>query len=177
VDVNFTAKMEAELDQVASGKRSWVEVIREFYGPFSEQVQHANEAMPEVKTAPEPVGRDCPECGSPLVIRWGRHGKFIGCSNFPKCRYTEPILNKIGVKCPKCGADLVQRKTRKGRTFYGCEKYPECDFTSWKRPLPTPCPKCGGLLVAENKQSASCTQCGERFPLEQVTSEPVTEAA
>jgi len=177
VDVNFTAKMEAELDQVASGKRSWVEVIREFYGPFSEQVQHANEAMPEVKTAPEPAGRDCPECGSPLVIRWGRHGKFIGCSNFPKCRYTEPILNKIGVKCPKCGADLVQRKSRKGRTFYGCEKYPKCDFTSWKRPLPAPCPKCGGLLVAENKHSASCTQCGERFPLEQVTSEPVAETA
>ena len=177
VDVGFTAKMEAELDQVASGQQSWVDVVREFYGPFSEQVKHANEAMPEVKAAPEPVGRDCPECGSPLVIRWGRHGKFIGCSNFPKCRYTEPWLEKIGVKCPKCGADLVARKTRKGRTFYGCARYPECDFTSWKRPLPAPCPKCGGLLVVENKQWASCTQCGERFPLEQVTQETAETTA
>ena len=169
VDVSFTAKMEMDLDRVASGQKTWESVVKEFYGPFSEQVKHANEAMPEVKTEPESAGRDCPECGNPLLIRWGRHGKFIGCSNFPKCRYTEPILNKINVRCPKCDGELVQRKSRKGRTFYGCEKYPQCDFTSWKRPLAAPCPKCGGLLVAENKQSASCTDCGERFSMEKIT--------
>ncbi|HBX68906.1 MAG TPA: type I DNA topoisomerase [Chloroflexi bacterium] len=176
VDVNFTANMEEQLDQVASGNQSWVEVVGEFYGPFAEQVQHANKAMPEVKTEPEAAGRDCPECGQPLVIRWGRHGKFIGCSNFPTCRYTEPWLETIGVNCPKCNGDLVERKTRKNRTFFGCVNYPECDFTSWKKPLPTPCPSCGGLLVVASKQFASCTHCEEQIPLELVVSEETIES-
>ncbi|RME05930.1 MAG: type I DNA topoisomerase [Anaerolineae bacterium] len=163
VDVGFTANMEAELDKVAAGEMTWQEVIREFYEPFSRAVEEANEKMPEVKTGPEPVGRDCPECGHPLVIRWGRHGKFIGCSNFPECRHTEPWLEKIGVKCPEDGGDLVIRRTRKGRIFYGCSNYPQCEFSSWKRPLPTPCPKCGGLLVADNNTQASCLKCGEQF--------------
>jgi len=119
--------------------------------------------MPEIKTEPEEIGRDCPECGSPLVLRHGRYGKFIGCSNFPECRHTEPWLEKIGVKCPKCGGDLVARRTRKGRPFYGCENYPECEFTSWKRPLASPCPSCGGLLIVENRQQARCTECDEQF--------------
>jgi DNA topoisomerase-1 len=177
VDVNFTANMEAQLDQVASGQQSWVEVIREFYGPFAEQVEHANEAMPEVKTEPERVGRDCPDCGQPLVIRWGRHGKFIGCSNFPTCRYTEPWLEKIGVDCPQCNGELVERKTRKNRTFYGCVNYPECDFTSWKKPLSTPCPNCQGLLVYANKNFASCTQCEEQVPLESIAQAESLESA
>ena len=87
---------------------------------------------------PEPIGRACPECGHELVIRWGRYGKFISCSNFPDCRYTEAWLEKIGVNCPKDGGDMVERKTRKGRIFFGCANYPNCDFTSWKQPLPRP---------------------------------------
>ncbi len=177
VDVNFTANMEAQLDQVASGNQSWVEIISDFYGPFAAQVEHANEAMPEVKTEPEPVGRDCPDCGQPLVIRWGRHGKFIGCSNFPTCRYTEPWLEKIGVSCPDCSGDLVERKTRKKRTFYGCVNYPECEFTSWKKPLKTACPSCQGLLVYANKNFASCIKCDEQFPLEMVSQEETVQAA
>jgi len=177
VDVSFTANMEEQLDQVASGDQPWVDVIREFYGPFAEQVAYANEAMPEVKSEPEPVGRDCPECGQPLVIRWGRHGKFIGCSNFPTCRYTEPWLEKIGVDCPQCSGELVERKTRKNRTFYGCVNFPECDFTSWKKPLKAPCPNCQGLLVYANKNFASCTRCGEQVPLETVNPEESIEAA
>jgi DNA topoisomerase-1 len=177
VDVNFTANMEEQLDEVASGTQSWAGVVSEFYGPFAEQVAHANEAMPEVKSGPEPAGRDCPECGQPLVIRWGRHGKFIGCSNFPTCRYTEPWLEKIGVTCPQCGGDLVERKTRKNRTFYGCVNYPECDFTSWKKPIATPCPNCNGLLVIASKQYATCTKCEEQIPLEHVLGEESVETA
>jgi DNA topoisomerase-1 len=177
VDVNFTASMEAQLDQVASGDQSWVKIVSQFYGPFEEQVAHANETMPEVKTEPELVGRNCPECGQELVIRWGRHGKFIGCSNFPACRYTEPWLEKININCPQCNGELVERKTRKNRTFYGCLNYPECDFTSWKKPLKVTCPSCNGLLVYDNKNFASCIKCGEQFPLDAVSETNITESA
>lgn len=168
VDTGFTVRMENDLDEIAAGKQEWVNVIRDFYGPFSKKLEIAREAMPEVKAEPEEVGRDCPECGKPLIIRFGRFGKFIGCSGFPECRYTEPWLEKIGVDCPKCDGELVQRRTRKGRVFYGCINYPDCDFTSWKRPLPKPCPLCGGLLVAENKSKAVCTECESKFELEEV---------
>ena len=173
VDVGFTATMEKDLDKVASGQESWVDIVRAFYGPFAKQVEHAEEVMPEVKTEPELIGRDCPECGSDLVLRFGRHGKFIGCSAFPKCRFTEPILVKIGVKCPKDAGDLIERKTRKGRTFYGCVNYPECDFTSWQQPLPKPCPECGGLVVAANRQGAVCTLCSSQFSRDDFSSQDV----
>ncbi|NOY98467.1 MAG: type I DNA topoisomerase [Chloroflexi bacterium] len=171
VDVGFTARMEADLDQIASGHGEWVEVIRKFYGPFAEELERARREMPQTKRGPEPIGRACPKCGHELVIRYGRYGKFISCSNFPECRYTEPWLEKIGVTCPKDDGDIVMRKTRKGRTFYGCANYPECDFTSWKRPLPRPCPKCGGLLVVTNKREAQCIACEETFLLDEVAAE------
>jgi DNA topoisomerase I len=177
VDVNFTANMEAELDTIASGEQDWVEVVSEFYKPFSVQVEKAEELMPEMKTALEPIGRACPECGHDLVIRWGRYGRFISCSNFPDCRYTEAWLEKIGVHCPKDGGEIVERKTRKGRIFYGCANYPACDFTSWKKPLPTPCPECGGMLVVADKRNAQCLNCEERFDLEQVTPDETAETA
>jgi len=177
LEVSFTAHMEEDLDRVASGEEPWVQIIREFYEPFSEQVERAQKEMPELKSEPEPIGRACPESGHDLVIRWGRYGKFISCSNFPVCRYTEPWLEKIGVKCPKDGGEIVERKTRKGRIFYGCANYPECDFTSWKKPLPIPCPNCGGLLVIANKTAAQCTECEQQFPLDEVTPEEVPETA
>ncbi len=172
MDVGFTARMESDLDEIASGKKEWVEALREFYGPFARQVEKARKEMPVRKKDPEPIGRACPQCGKDLVIRYGRYGKFISCSGFPECRYTEPWLEKIGVACPKDGGDLVERRTRKGRVFYGCANYPECDFTSWKRPLPNPCPSCGGLLVVANKKQARCTACEEVFPLEEIAVEP-----
>jgi DNA topoisomerase I len=175
VDVGFTAKMEEDLDLIADGKREWVDSIREFYGPFAEQVAAAELNMPEMNMGPEPIGRLCPDCGHELVIRWGRYGKFISCSGFPDCRHTEAWLEKIGVQCPKDKGDIVQRKTRKGRTFYGCANYPNCDFTSWKLPLPKPCPECGGLLVVANKNQAQCLQCQDLFPLDQVTLEETAE--
>ncbi len=175
VDVNFTANMEAELDKIASGEQEWVEVVRDFYQPFSRQVEQAEEKMPEMKTGPEPIGRLCPECGHDLVIRWGRYGKFISCSNFPDCRYTEAWLEKIGVHCPQDGGDIVERKTRKGRVFYGCANYPGCEFTSWKRPIPKACPECGGLLVIADRHNAQCLKCEQRFSLDEVSSDEVTE--
>jgi len=173
VDLQFTARMEEDLDMIASGQAEWVEVMHEFYHPFAEDLKKAQAEMPVMKSEPEPIGRKCPEDGGELVIRYGRFGKFISCSNFPTCRYTEPWLEKIGVICPKDGGELVERKTRKGRTFYGCENYPNCDFTSWKRPLKQPCPKCGGLLVVASKREAQCTNCQETFLLEEIVPETV----
>lgn len=171
VDLKFTVRMEDDLDRIASGNEDWVRVMREFYGPFSQEVEKAQKEMPVTKSEPEPIGRACPKCGHDLVIRYGRYGKFISCSNFPQCRHTEPWLEKIGVTCPKDSGDIVERKTRKGRVFYGCNNYPECDFTSWKRPLAQPCPKCGGLLVVSNKRETQCTVCEETFLLEEVVPE------
>jgi DNA topoisomerase I len=154
-----------------------VEVIKEFYDPFAEQVEKAEAEMPELNMGPEPIGRECPKCGHGLVIRWGRYGKFISCSAFPDCRHTEAWLEKIGVNCPKDGGEIVERKTRKGRVFYGCANYPECDFTSWKLPLPTPCTECSGLLVVANKKFAQCIQCEEQVSLDEVTPDEAPEAA
>lgn len=173
IQVGFTARMEAELDRIASGDEQWADVIKEFYDPFEQDLRIAEEKMPEMKVELEPIGRACPQCGHDLVIRWGRYGKFISCSNFPECRHTEPWLQKIGITCPLDGGDIVERKTRKGRTFFGCSNYPECEFTSWKKPLPRPCPNCGGLLVAANKNHAHCTQCEEQFSIDQVSVEEV----
>jgi DNA topoisomerase-1 len=164
VDPNFTAHMESDLDLVASGEKVWEDVIGEFYQRFGPQLEKAKLEMPETKTELEQVGRTCPLCGHNLVIRFGRFGKFISCSNFPTCRYTEPILEKIGVTCPECKkGDIVIRRTRKGRVFYGCSNYPECQFTSWKLPVAKPCPNCGGLLVVLNKRELQCISCNETF--------------
>lgn len=171
VDVSFTADMEAELDAIASGNRQWVDVIRDFYGPFALQLEQAHEAMPEVKAEPEILDRSCPETGHPLQIRHGRYGKFIGCTNFPECRYTEPWLERLGIQCPLDGGDIVERRTRRGRVFFGCSNYPECEFTSWKRPLKPACPNCGGMLVADNRKMASCLSCESQFEQQALTQE------
>ncbi|HPH95418.1 MAG TPA: type I DNA topoisomerase [Anaerolineaceae bacterium] len=171
VDPGFTARMEANFDLVANNGSPWIDVISTFYAPFSASLKRAQELMPTTKAELEKIGRECPDCGKDLVIRWGRYGKFISCSGFPACRHTEAWLEKIGVTCPQCGGDVVKRKTRKNRVFFGCAKYPECTFTSWKQPLPKPCPKCGGLLVIANKRESQCTVCQESFLLEETTPE------
>ena len=172
VDINFTSRLEDQLDLIASGETEWVGVISDFYEDFSDRLAHAEEAMPEKKAELQKVGRECPKCGHDLIIRWGRYGKFISCSNFPDCRYTEPYLEKIGMDCPKCGeGDVVERKTRKGRKFYGCSRYPDCDFTSWKRPVPEPCPSCGGTLTITNKREVKCLDCEETFLQDNVLEE------
>ncbi len=175
INVDFSAKMETELDKVAAGEMDWVALLREFYEPFAADLARAEVAIPKIEQI-EYVGRDCPECGKPLIVRWGRYGKFIGCSGFPQCRYTEPWLEKIGVKCPKCGeGDIVIKHSKKrgkaGRIFYGCSRWPECDFVSWKRPLATRCPKCGGTLVLQRKDTAQCLACGAQYPLSELGEE------
>jgi DNA topoisomerase-1 len=170
VSIGFTANMEDNLDKIAAGEQAWEGIIQEFWGPFTDQVEHAEAEMPEVKAEPEYIGRECPKCGRELMVRYGRYGKFISCSGFPECRHTEPWLEKIGVTCPLDGGDMVERRTRKGRIFYGCANYPECEFTSWKKPIPTPCLNCRGTLVIANKNFARCLDCEEQYPLDEVLS-------
>lgn len=165
VDRKFTAKLESELDDIAAGEAGWVDVLKKFYGPFEAQVEQANVAMPEVKSEPEKVGRTCPECGSELVYREGRFGRFIACSGFPKCRYKETILQKIGVSCPLDGGDLIRRSSR-GRVFYGCSNYPDCKFVSSREPIGIPCPNCGGMLVKSGRGKGQCTKCSHVIDLE-----------
>jgi len=171
IQVGFTAKMEEDLDRIARGEEDWVEVLRRFYGPFEEAVKRAEQSIEKVNLKEEATNEICDKCGSPMVVKWGRYGKFLACSNFPACRNTKPYLVKLGIACPQCGGDIVERKTRKGRIFYGCANYPACNFTSWKRPLPTPCPSCGGLLVVANKREARCLQCDETFDLDSLAGE------
>ncbi|RAQ95177.1 type I DNA topoisomerase [Thermogemmatispora tikiterensis] len=148
VDVGFTADMEQKLDNVEEGRQSWTEFLRDFYETFKEMVARAEAEMNRVQKPVEELDELCPECGRKLVIRSGRFGRFISCSGFPECRYGRSFVNKTGALCPQCGGDLVERKTRQTkRTFYGCSNYPTCNFAIWERPVPEPCPRCGGLMV------------------------------
>jgi len=160
VDINFTSQMEEELDEIAEGKKAWVGVIQDFYQAFEESLKIAKEKMPVTRIKPESAGRDCPLCGHDLVIRTGKFGKFISCSNFPTCRYTEAVVEKAGVACPKCkDGEVVVKRSRKGRVFYGCSNYPSCDFVSWNKPVAQKCPECGGPLVLQNKDRVTCLNC------------------
>jgi len=168
VDLGFTSLMEDELDKVAAGKQAWADVIREFYTPFSHDLENAKKHMPKTQIEPERVGRTCPEDGGELVFRNGKFGKFISCRNFPKCRYTEPWLEKIGVACPTCGTgEVIEKRSKKGRKFYGCSRYPECDFTSWDKPTGKACPNCGGVLVEKGNKAIFCNNCHTRFAKEE----------
>ncbi|ABO66440.1 MULTISPECIES: type I DNA topoisomerase [Geobacillus] len=160
IDVEFTAKMEKELDEIEEGKVEWIKVVDEFYREFEKRLKVAEKEMREVEIKDEPAGIDCDVCGSPMVYKMGRFGKFIACSNFPECRHTKPIVKEIGVKCPKCHeGNIVERNSKRKRVFYGCDRFPECDFVSWDKPLARPCPKCGGLLVEKKLKKGVQVQC------------------
>ena len=160
VDISFTAEMERKLDEVEEGRQSWKEFLRGFYGDFKISMDKAEAEMNRVQKPLEEIDEICPECGRNLVIRTGRFGRFISCSGFPECRYRRSFVNKTGALCPLCGGDLVERKTKqKGRIFYGCSNYPTCNFAIWERPVPDPCPHCGGLMVvARAGQDPVCYQ-------------------
>jgi DNA topoisomerase-1 len=121
--------------------------------------------LPSEEEAPQAKDEKCDLCGAPMVIRQGRYGRFLACSHYPDCRGSRRLLAKVGVACPECGGDIVARRTRRGRPFYGCSNYPSCRFTSWSRPLPEPCPKCSGLLVAQSGGRARCLKCSWRGTL------------
>ncbi|MCS7059938.1 MAG: type I DNA topoisomerase [Anaerolineae bacterium] len=166
IDVGFTAHVEDELDDIETGARAWQPVLHEFYDPFKTAVEQAAQSIAPIERTVEYTGEPCPRCGSPLVYKQGRFGRFIGCSNFPQCRYVEPI-SLPGVRCPKCGGKLVEKRVRKGRrVFYGCASYPACDFTTWNRPVPMRCPSGdGGLMVEVGKGKAKCLTCEQVFEI------------
>lgn len=163
INIEFTAKMEQDLDDVEEGSRKWVEVIDDFYKDFEVHVKHADAEMEKVVIKDEPAGEDCEKCGSPMVFKLGRYGKFMACSNFPDCRNTKAIMKPIGVKCPSCETgEIVERKSKTKRLFYGCNQYPECEFVSWDKPISRPCPKCSALLVEKKLKKGvqiQCTKC------------------
>ncbi|MCJ8006253.1 type I DNA topoisomerase [Lederbergia wuyishanensis] len=160
IDVEFTAKMENELDEIEDGKIKWVSIIDEFYKDFEKNLKKAEKEMQEVEIKDEYAGENCENCGNPMVIKMGRFGKFMACSNFPDCRNTKPIVKQIGVQCPKCKeGHIIERKSKKNRIFYGCDRYPSCDFVSWDKPLERPCPKCNDVLVEKKLKKGIQVQC------------------
>ena len=163
INIEFTAQMEQDLDAIEEGARKWVEVIDAFYKDFEPRVKYADDAMEKIEIKDEPAGEDCEKCGSAMVYKLGRYGKFMACSNFPDCRNTKAIMKPIGVKCPSCDTgEIVERKSKTKRLFYGCNTYPECDFVSWDKPISRPCPKCSSLLVEKKIKKGvqiQCTKC------------------
>ncbi|MBE5780602.1 MAG: type I DNA topoisomerase [Clostridiales bacterium] len=146
MDVEFTAGMESTLDEIEEG-HDWQGAVEDFYGPFKENLEKAEASMERVKLPEEVTDTPCPNCGAMMVIKSGRFGKFMACPNYPECKTTMPLIEKTGAKCPKCGKEVVKRKSKKGKTFYGCSGYPECDFISWDLPLEEKCEKCGSYMV------------------------------
>jgi len=158
IDIKFTANMEDDLDEIANGKKKWESIIKEFYDPFAANLKEKYETV-KTQKIDEPTDKICPQCGNKIVIKQSRFGKFYACSNFPNCRHTEPILKSIGVKCPKCQTgQITERKTKKGRIFYGCSKYPDCDFSVWDKPTGQLCPQCHSLMVSKNSK----TECSNK---------------
>jgi DNA topoisomerase-1 len=157
VDLPFTALMEEKLDRVADGGGDWVKVLGDFYGPFAAELALAEQKLPKFEQRDEPTDEICPNCERPMVIKTGRFGKFISCTGYPECKTTRPILKDTGAKCPTDGGMVVERKSRKGRTFYGCANYPKCDFVSWDRVIPEPCPVCGGYVTTKTKRGGVVT--------------------
>lgn len=160
VDTHFTAEMESSLDSIEAGKQEWIKVVDQFYRPFEKELSNAEENIEKIQIKDEPAGFDCDICGHPMVIKLGRYGKFYACSNFPDCRNTKPIVKEIGVECPVCHqGQVVERKSKKNRIFFGCTRYPECDFTSWDKPVGRNCPKCDNYLVEKKVKGGKQVVC------------------
>ena len=169
MDVGFTARMESELDEIASGVRERRPLLEQFYDPFSQSIKKAIKEAPRVprELIDEETDEVCEKCERPMVIKTGRFGRFLSCSGFPECKNAKPLLARLGVECPECGGDLVERrqKGKGGRRFYGCSTYPKCNFAVNQKPLPQPCPECSKLLVASGKNNARCTSCEYKGPV------------
>ncbi|WP_443082230.1 type I DNA topoisomerase [Thermodesulfitimonas autotrophica] len=171
IDIQFTAMMEEKLDAIEEGKADWVKLLEDFYEPFQEELRKADIEVERIKVAEEVSGEVCERCGRSMVVKQGRYGKFLACPGFPECRNTRPLRTGTGIPCPECGAELVLRHTKKGRPFYGCSRYPECAFTTWREPVKERCPQCNGLLVREKGRKQEflvCLNkdCGYKRPVE-----------
>ncbi|MDN4083723.1 type I DNA topoisomerase [Paenibacillus polymyxa] len=171
LNVEFTANMEGDLDHVEEGEGDWVKVLSDFYESFEKRLEVAEEEMKEIEIKDEVSDVICDKCGSQMVYKLGRFGKFLACSAFPDCRNTKPIVKDIGMNCPTCGeGHVVERRSKKGRVFYGCDRYPECDFVSWDKPSIKPCPSCSGLMVEKRTKQGTklnCTVCDHSEMLEE----------
>lgn len=155
VNLDFTARMEGDLDRVAEGHEDWIGLLRRFYGPFENELEVAQEKLPRLELRDEPTDEICPTCGRSMVIKHGRFGKFISCSGYPDCKTTKPIVKETGAACPKCSGAIVERRSRKGRLFYGCVKYPNCDFISWDAVVPERCPVCGSHVLVKTRRGGN----------------------
>ena len=167
VNAEFTSNLEDELDKIANENLDWVQVVRDFYTPFEKDLENAAELIEKVKLADEETGEICPKCGKNIIVKTGRFGKFLACSGFPECKYTASFQIKTGAKCPECGSDLIGKRSKKKRLFYGCSSYPNCRFATNLKPLPQPCPDCGGLLTVHRSKWQKCSKCDYRGKLEQ----------
>ncbi len=156
IDISFSAALESELDEIADNKVDKNKVLQRFYNPFAEALAIAEKEMPVVEIPVEVSDVKCDKCGRMMVYKHGRFGTFLACPGFPECRNTKAIIKKTGINCPKCGlGEVIERKTKRGRVFYGCERYPECDFTTWDKPVKDPCPKCKGMLVEKTGKNGT----------------------
>ena len=164
VDVTFTANMENDLDMVEDGKEDWHKVVDDFYKPFEKVLKTAEDEIGDVEIKDEVSDVKCEKCGAMMVYKQGKYGKFLACPSFPNCRNTKPIVKQIGVNCPKCGGQIIEKKSKRGKIFYGCEKYPECDFTSWDKPTNKICPGCGGMMYQKGTRDGKiyCPVCSEK---------------
>ncbi|MFN2341436.1 MAG: type I DNA topoisomerase [Halanaerobium sp.] len=152
-DVEFTAGLEKRLDEIEKGNEDWKKILRDFYEPFFERLENARENMERVQIVEE-TDEVCEECGSPMVVKYGRYGKFLACSSYPECKNTKPYLIKTGVDCPECeDGEVIERTSKKGRTFYGCSNYPDCNFMTWNKPVEKSCPDCGGVMVEKTTKA------------------------
>ncbi|MBR2885798.1 MAG: type I DNA topoisomerase [Clostridia bacterium] len=159
VDVDFTANMEKQLDDIEEGSEKWIDVIDEFYKPFKSVLEKAEKSIEKIELKPEESDEICEKCGRNMVIKLGKYGKFLACPGFPECRNAKPILQDTGVKCPKCGGRIVARKSQKGKKYFSCENTPNCDFLLWDEPIKTPCPKCGSVMTRKYVKRKSITVC------------------
>jgi DNA topoisomerase-1 len=159
VNLDFTARMEGDLDKIAEGHENWVGLLQRFYGPFESELQAAEQKLPRLELRDEPTDEICPACGRPMVIKNGRFGKFISCTGYPECKTTKPIVKETGAACPKCGGPVVERRSKKGRVFYGCGTYPNCDFISWDAVVPERCPVCGSHVIAKVRRGSQQLEC------------------
>lgn len=175
VDVKFTAQVETSLDRVEEGESDWTALLGDFYTDFKKALGQAESEMERVERPVVEIGEACPICSQPLVVKHGRFGEFVSCSNYPECKYSRQMQTKIGVTCPRCGGDLVERRTKRGRTFFGCGTYPACDYATWDRPVPEPCRECGGLVTvaSRGKPVRRCTECGREAEVESREFAPV----
>jgi DNA topoisomerase-1 len=167
VDLDFTAQLEEELDEIARGERNWASTLKDFYKPFEETLNKASSKIEKISVA-KPTEEVCPECGRPMVLKTGRFGKFLACSGYPECKKTMTYMVKTGVSCPICGKEIVERTTKKKRIFYGCSGYPQCRFALNRRPVTNPCPQCGKMLVIYRDGWVKCTACEYKAKLEGV---------